>query len=65
MMCALNDGFSSWGTDVEIVVQPGSLAARNYLSWQKYLADLRLIIRLNLDDFRHFWTNFGQFWTDF
>ena len=30
--------------DVEIVGQPGSLAARNYLSWQKQLADLRLFI---------------------
>ena len=24
-----------WGADVEIVVDPGSLAPRNYLSWQK------------------------------
>ena len=29
-------------SDVQIVVQPGSLAARNYLSWQKLLADLSL-----------------------
>ena len=49
------------------MVDPGSLPPRNYLSWQKYLADLRLFIifRPNLDDFGHFWTNLGQFLTNF
>ena len=27
--------YSGWWADVEIVGQPGSLAARNYLRWQK------------------------------
>ena len=45
-------GFS----DVQIVVQPGSLAARMYQSWQKYFTDLGIfqILRPNLDDFSHF-----------
>ena len=30
-----DDGSSSPWSDVQIVVQPGSLAARNYLNWQK------------------------------
>ena len=55
------------GADMQIVVDPGSLAPRNYLSWQKELADLRLfmIFRPNFDDFVHFWINFGQFLTNF
>ena len=35
------NGSSSPWSDVQIVVQPGRLAARNYLNWQKKLADLR------------------------
>ena len=40
-------GFS----DVHIVVQPGSLAARMYQSWQKYFTDLGIfqILRPNLE----------------
>ena len=53
------------GADMQLVVQHGSRAARNDLRWQKFLADLILFInfRPNLDDFGHFWTQFGNFLT--
>ena len=65
-------GFS----DVQIVVQPGSLAARMNQSWQKYFTDLGIfqILRPNLDDFSHFGpilvnfvlilANYIHFWTE-
>ena len=49
---------------VQIIVQPGSLTARNYQSLQKSLTDLGFfkLLRPNLDYFGHFWTKFGLFW---
>ena len=43
--------------DVQIVVQSGSLDARNYQSWRNSCTDLRT--------FSYFWTNYGYLWTDF
>ena len=62
----VEEGGRGCRADVQIVVDPGSLVPRNYLSWQKWLADLRLFIifRPNVDDFVHFWINFGQFLTN-
>ena len=41
--------------DLQIVLHPGNLVARNYQRWQKYLTDF--------GPFLHFQTNFGYFWT--